>query len=785
MKILNVILFSTLLLTLTTKAETGNMYKQTVRGTVIDQDSKTPIIGANVIIIGSDPIMGSSTDLDGNFRIDDVPVGRIMVQISYLGYEKKTIPNIVVGSGKETVMSIEILESIIKLDDITVKATSRKQEALNEMATVSAKVFTVEETKRYAGTFNDPARMVSSFAGVTGDPSGNNDIIVRGNSPRGILWKLEGVEIPNPNHFADEGASGGPINALNSAMLANSDFFSGAFAPEYGNAYSGVFDMKLRSGNNEKREYSFSGGALGFDGTMEGPFKPGYGGSYLINYRYSSLGVLDDLGIVDFFGVPKYQDVSFKFNFPTKNAGSFSLFGLGGLSGIAQKAVDENNEDYVREEGKFTAGLGVVGLSHTYPINDKTFVKNMLSVSGTQNQANYSERNSNGEMVETYHDKFENSNYKLSSCFNTKINARNRIKAGVVYTGLNYDVFEEYDDKVDGNFTTGLNTEGNSGLLQGYVNWKHRLNDDLTLISGIHYMHFLFNDSKSLEPRLGMEYRFSPLQSFTLGFGLHSKVENLSVYNVQVLDNNNDYIKPNTKLELAKSLHMVAGYKHQFTPNLHFKTEVYYQHLYDVAVENDANSPFVLNNYMSGYTDRALVNEGIGRNYGLEMTLERFFANQFYFLATASVFDSKFTAMDNVEHNSRFNSKYASNFLIGKEFNIGDESKNRTISINAKGTFIGGAYYTPINLEASIADGQEVLDMANYLNKKADNVFKADVAVSYRRDRKKTTHEFKIDVQNVSNNQAVVDEYYDSFNQVIEKSTQWTIFPNVIYTIQF
>jgi hypothetical protein len=346
-----------LFLALSTKAETNRLSEQTVRGKVIDQDSKSPIIGASVIIVGSNPIMGTSTDLDGNFRIEKVPVGRIELQISYLGYEKKSIPNIVVGSGKEPVLTIEIIESIVKLEDIVVTGQRRKQEALNEMATVSAKVFTVEETKRYAGTFNDPARMVSAFAGVTGDPSGNNDIIVRGNSPKGILWNLEGVEIPNPNHFANEGASGGPINALNGAMLANSDFFSGAFAPEYGNAYSGVFDMKLRTGNNEKQEYSLSGGALGFDGTIEGPIKEGYGGSYLVNYRYSSLGLLDDLGIVDFFGVPKYQDISFKINLPTQNAGSFSIFGLGGLSSIDQKDFDETNEDYVQRGIPYTTAV--------------------------------------------------------------------------------------------------------------------------------------------------------------------------------------------------------------------------------------------------------------------------------------------------------------------------------------------------------------------------------------------------------------------------------------------
>lgn len=774
-----------ILIVIDASAESNKLFEQTVRGKIIDQDSKTTIIGANIIILESDPILGASTDFDGNFRIENVPVGRVTIQISYLGYEKKVIPNIVVGSGKEVIMEIEIVESIIKLDDITIKGRKRKQEALNEMATVSAKVFTVEETKRYAGTFNDPARMVSAFAGVASNPTGNNDIIVRGNSPKGILWRLEGIDIPNPNHFANEGASGGPINALNSAMLANSDFFSGAFAPEYGNAYSGIFDMKLRTGNNEKREYSFSAGALGIDGTIEGPFKKGYGGSYLLNYRYSSLGVLDDLGIVDFMGVPKYQDISFKTTLPTKKAGSFSIFGLGGLSNIDQNEMDETNENYVLRTAYFEANLGVLGITHTYQLNDKTYLKSSVSFSSTQNNNVYKMRNNNDELYTASNSEFTNSSAKISTTVNSKINSQSRIKAGITYTNLHFNMFSENDYLGDGNYITELDSDGKAGLLQGYINWKYRLNNDVTLISGIHYMNFLMNNSTSIEPRLGMEYQINPKQSLSFGFGIHSNVETLSTYYAQVENNENNYSTPNKNLDLAKAMHFVLGFKQQFSKNLHLKTEVYYQNLTNVLVENDTESPFVLNNQTEGWINKDLVNEGLGRNYGLELTLERFYNNRFYFLATASLYDSKFTALDGVERNSTFNGNFTSNFLIGKEFPIGDESKNKSIAINAKITFAGGTRFTPIDLESSIAENKTVFEMDEYMENRGDNIFKADMSISYRRDRKKTTHELKFDVQNITNNQAVVYEYFDHSKNEIEQASQWTIFPNIIYTIQF
>src|SRR5690606_1895476 len=300
----------------------GQTLTQTVRGKIIDQDSRMPLPGANIVVMDAKEFLGTSTDVDGNFRIEHVPVGRVSLAVTFVGYEDRVISNILITTGKETVLDIEMKESLEMMDAVEINASKDKSEISNEMALTSARGFTVEETKRYAGSFNDPARMVSGYAGVDVDASGDNSRIVRGNSPRGIQWRLEGIDIPNPNHFSDEGATGGPINALNSQMLANSEFFTAAFPAEFGNALSGVFDMKLRKGNNEKREYSFSVGVLGTDATIEGPFVKGGNSSYLVNYRYSTLSLLNSIGAVDFDGIPKYQDLSFKIFVPTKSAGT-------------------------------------------------------------------------------------------------------------------------------------------------------------------------------------------------------------------------------------------------------------------------------------------------------------------------------------------------------------------------------------------------------------------------------------------------------------------------------
>lgn len=761
----------------------SQQFKQTVRGTIVDSDAKTPLIGAKVIVMGTTPIQGGITDVNGDFRIENVTAGRIELKITSGGYKEIYLPNILVESGKEKVLSIEMIEDIQTVGEVKVRARKDKSESINKFATLSAKTFTVEETNRYSGSLNDPARMVSAFAGVTGDAEGNNDIVVRGNSPRGILWRLEGIDIPNPNHFGSEGATGGPVNALNGSMLANSDFFSGAFAPEYGNALSGVFDVRFRKGNNEQREYSFTAGIMGLDGTIEGPFKKGYRGSYLVNYRYSSVAILDALGVLDFSGIPKYQDASFKFVFPTKKIGTFSLIGLGGISSIVQSDTDEETEE-VYGIYDFRARMGIVGLKHYYTINPKTYIKSYVATTTASNGGEGQSLGVDGQLFEAEREMFSSHSVKAQSILNHKYNSKNLFQLGVTYTHLRYDNFYEEDYDEDGVMTRYISANGNSDMLQSFLSWKHRFNESLTLISGAHYTQFFLNNNFAIEPRMGLKWNVSARQNLSVGAGMHSRLESLSTYMNSQLEADGSYTYRNKNLDFSKSIHYVFGYGFQASKNLHLKAEVYYQHLYNIPVEDDPTSSFSLVNSTQGIPDANLVNDGKGRNYGLELTVERFFAKDFYYLATGSIYRSLFTALDGVERQSRFDANFAVNGLFGKEFHIGKKKKNKTIGINTKVSLLGGNRYTPIDLDASILEGETVYS-DNYLGAKGDNIFFVNLGVTYRVDMKRASHSFKIDVQNVSNYKGVVSEYYNSRTETIQQSYQLPMIPNVVYTLKF
>jgi len=783
MKITTFLLFTTFI---SFTYVSGQPITQTIRGVIVDQDSQAPLVGATVTVLGSSPIIGSVTDVDGNFRLTGVPVGRVTLKVTFIGYEDKNIANLLIGSAKEEILNIPLAESVKTLEEIVITGDQPRGEVLNEMAVISAHTFSVEETSRYAGSFDDPARMVVAFAGVNGDAEGNNDIIVRGNSPKGILWRLEGIAIPNPNHFAGEGSTGGPINALSSKMLSNSDFFTGAFAAEYGDATSGVFDMKLKSGNNEQHEYTASISTLGLDMTAEGPFKSGARGSYIANYRYSALDLLDRAGVVDFGGVPRYQDLSFKIQLPVNDRHNFAIFGLGGLSGIDTEEKDETNEDLTI--GKFNGRnkMGVLGMSHTYQINADIYLKSSLAATGSDNAYHWAIPNDEGNFFAVEKGSIGKTSAIASSTFNYKLSARHKVESGLIFTRLNFNMkADEFDFDKD-LLLNELSEKGSSATVQAFASWKYRVNDAMTLINGIHYIRLALNNNFSVEPRLAAKWQFTEKQSLNLGVGLHSKLEGVSTYLAKrYAADAAAFSQPNKGLELTKAAHFVLGYDYQVGANTHVKIETYYQHLYDVPVEDTYTTAFSLLNRSEGYSTRQLVNDGTGRNYGAEFTVERYLHRGLYYMGTLSLFRSLYTPKDGKERKSAFDNNYVANFIGGKEFKVGNASKNKVFFVNTKVALIGGKRYSPINLEQSIAAGYEVTDELEPFSKKGADIFRTDFSIGLRRNRKHTTTEFKFDVQNILNNQTVLGEEYIQASESIYERKQLGLLPTISYKISF
>jgi hypothetical protein len=628
--------------------------------------------------------------------------------------------------------------------------------------------------------------MVSAYAGVDVDPSGNNSIIVRGNSPKGIQWRLEGIDIPNPNHFSDEGATGGPINTLSSQMLANSEFYTAAFPAEFGNALSGVFDMKLRKGNNEQREYTFSVGILGTDIAAEGPFVKGGSSSYLVNYRYSTLSILNSLGIVDFDGIPKYQDLSFKIHMPTRTLGTFSVFGLGGKSNITEESYADEEETILAERGNYKSEMGVLGITQYWPLNSKSYLQNSVSVSSNGSGYLSYRPDALNSLTRDDDSDLDKNSFKVASTFHHKLNARHNFQAGAIYTRHSFNFYNNYFDEEEQQYETNQHMDGEADHYQAFGNWKFRASDKLSFVGGVHAQKLSLSDNISIEPRISGRWEFDAKQAFTAGFGIHGKMESLTNYYSIVPSENDELNMPNRNLDFSKARHYVIGYENKLSRNLFLKVEAYYQQLYNIPVEDSKSSSYSLINQMEGFTDRKLVNSGTGRNTGIELTLERYFADRYYFLLTSSIFDSKYTAADKIERNTMFNGQYIGNALIGKEFQLNSrKKKNKVIGINAKISSLGARRFTPIDLERSVIQDETVYFENEAFSKKGDNVFILNFAVTYRIDNKKVSQEVKLDVQNATNNDAKVGYYYNGDTDKVESFDQLPMLPVLSYTIHF
>ncbi len=811
MKILNIGVVLSLLL-LTSISMEAQELKQIIRGTVVDKESKFPLIGVNIVVkTENGSIIGSTTDIDGNYRLTDVPLGRQSVTFTYIGYREAILDNIIVSSAKEVILNIEMEESALDLGTVDVVAT-REQEVRNEMATVSARQFSVTETNRYAGSRGEPARMASNFAGVQGADDSRNDIVVRGNSPQGVLWRLEGVNIPNPNHFAIPGTGGGPVTILNNKFLANSDFFTGAFPSEYGNAVAGVFDLRMRNGNNEKHEFSGQLGFLGTEMMAEGPLSKHSKASYLVMARYSTLQLFTFMGInVGTNAVPQYADGAFRLNFPSKNGGNLAIWGIGGLSTIdivlsEQAAPDTSTLIYGSNDRDqyFTTNTGVVGITYTQPLNKNTFLKAGLAASRQMVTSNHNQiyrRVVNNEFVvdslpQILGYTFSETKYHAYWYVNHKIGKQGTIKAG-----FNADLYNMlYIDSVRlvqpiagqaatlSDWTNRWNSDDKAFMFQPYLHYKYKASDRLTLTAGLTSLYFGINKNSfsPIEPRVGMSYDFLNGRKLSFGFGRHSQIQSPYLYYFSNQTVDGDPQEYNLNIGLTKSTHAVLAYDMVLKGNYRIKAETYFQYLNNVPVEVK-NSSFSLLNSGSGFSrffPDSLQNAGIGRNYGLEFTIEKFFSKGYYFLVTASLFDAKYQGSDGIWRNTTFNGRYAFNALFAKEFTFKNGS---ALNIGGKVTTIGGRWYGPVDSIAS-AQQLEVIYADETVNTlQFRPYFRMDLKVGYRWNRPRVTHEFAIDLVNIFATKNILTLTYAPDNPLgpIREEYQLGFLPLFYYKLDF
>ncbi|MDI9340319.1 MAG: TonB-dependent receptor [Sediminibacterium sp.] len=754
---------------------------QIIKGQVNDEASKTPLPGVTVIVLNTTPLIGTTTDENGYFKLASVPLGRNSIKVSFMGYEPRQINDLVVTAGKEVVLNLSLTESISQLTEVEVSYDRNKDKRVtnNDMSSVSARVFNADETRKYAGALGDPSRMASNFAGVVAGNDSRNDIVVRGNSPNGMLWQMEGLNIPNPNHFGALNSTGGPVSILNNNNIDKSDFMTSAFPAQYGNALAGVFDLRLRNGNNEKHEFLGQVGFNGFELGAEGPlFKKG-GASYLVNYRYSTLGVFQKLGI-DFgtgSATPLYQDLNYKVHIPVAKRGKLSFFGIAGTSSVKflGKEVDTTKGNLYSDAFSNTIvnyATMINGIAYEHRLGEKTSAR--LTVGYSLTDEKFRGDSISYVTLEEFKDgeaHFNTNKYSATFQLFHKFNSRHSLVSG--FSGDYTAFILENSTFYKGSIERKLVDQNDNMLLgQAFTQWKYRAGEKVTFISGIHYQYLDISGSSIVEPRVGVKWNVHPKHLLSLGYGLHGQAQ--SVYTYFVLTpgpTGNQYT--NKKLDFSKSHHAVLSHDWNLTSNLHVKTEAYYQYLFDVPVQQYRGSYSALNTGadFAPANEDSLVNKGTGQNYGAELTIEHYFHKGYYFLITSSLFNSTYKGSDKVERNTAFNTGFVLNVLGGKEFKLGNNGN--VLAINIKLVYTGGRYLTPIDFNLSKQAGTAVFVADKAYSEKQPDYFRTDLKLAYRKEFKRSTMEFALDLQNVTNHKNVFRQAYNPrLNKVVTEYQQ-------------
>ncbi len=760
--------------------QTKEQLTQSIRGMITDKASGEPLYPATIRIDGTHT--SAPTDGKGMFILKDVPIGRHTVSVSMVGYETAVIKEVLVSSAKEVYLEVGLTQQPIELEELVIKPGINKAASRNDMALLGARMFSVEEAGRFAGGMDDPARLVSAYAGVAAPSISNNGISVRGNAPALLQWRLEGVEIPNPNHFADlDVLGGGFLSALSSNVLGNSDFLTGAFPAEYNNAVSGVFDMKLRNGNSQKYEHTFQLGILGIDFASEGPLSRNNRSSYVANYRYSTTQLLEHIrGKKGMGGTLGYQDLNFKLNFPTRKAGTFAVWGTGFIDKVEPIPEDAGEWKY-REDGSLAGARqrsGAGGLSHSYLFgNYKTSLHTTLAATHLGNSVNEALYDQEGNGNPKTNLDIRTTNFVLTSSVSHKFSARHSHKSGITLTNIRYDMnlnFAPVSGEPLENFAgAGDNTQ----LVSVYTSSRISLGKSFLLSAGLNGQFLALNRHTTLEPRVSLKWQASPKSSFAAGYGLHSRMEKPDVYFVK--DENGN--QPNKKLGFTKSHHVMLTWQYRVSEDMNLKIEPYYQYLSDVPVT--AGGSFSLINRNGYYITDLLVSEGKGRNYGLDMTFERYLTRGLYYMVTASLFDSKYRGGDGNWYDTRYNRRFILNGLIGKEWMLG----RNLLGINLKSTLMGGKRYTPVDEEATLAhpDKEVQYDETRMFSRQFSPMVMGDFSIRYKINRKRTAHEFAIKSVNATRQKEYIEHRYNIKTGVIEPYRPATSLFNVSYRIEF
>jgi hypothetical protein len=742
MKPASLILF--FLLTIAAKSQET---AQVLRGKVVNAATQRPLADVAVLVYGSTNYF-SATDSSGNYKIAVEP-GNYSVAVQRAHYAGIVRNNILVYAGKQQVEDFELTEVEVGLSTITVHGQGSSENTHLDLLNL----------QRVAAVFFDPARLASSNAGVINMNDQANSISVHGTSPNYVQWMMEGVEVVNPNHLENAGTAndlptlnGGGVSLFSGQLLQNSGFQPSPTNPLNGNALTGTFDIKLRNGNNEKREHILQFSLLGTDLCTEGPISKSKRSSYLINARYSTVGLLSLMGIN--FGDEKinYQDVSWQFTFPHQK-GQIRIFGVTGTSENVYRGKTDTTEITIQKEQtniNYRSLTSINGLSSVLRLTRRSFLKTVLFYSMKSVG-----RNSEPALKAWQNYPVQTNNYEQQKCVLLNYISLQLPKGFIFKAGASASYFvNEIFFAANDSGTVGKKI--NDPLLEPFISLHGFIKKKLELETGLRCFYQQRIEHFSAQPKLMLRYSITEKQSIAFNYGTGIQLHTTNMF---CNDSNLSLVPGNS--QSTALIHRLA------IKNIIIKSELFYQHFYNIPVKTSTD--FSAFNVFNEPVTFAVVSSGKARVYGCDLTVKRDF-NNLYFIASGSIFKSEYE-VNGIWRQARFNSNYNAVLTCGKEFKM--KKNNRFMSVDLRGMMRNGFRES---------DPDPASDPYDY-NRRLPAYYRVDLRVSFRKNKSGRSGILALDVQNLTARKNVSYNYPDSFTGKTETVYQLGLIPVLSYKL--
>lgn len=733
----------------------------TLVGSAKDKLTQEPIIGATIRLENTE--LGATTDIDGNYKLGNIPPKTYNVSITYLGYAPQTRYNVVITSGNANFLNFELEPASAKELGEVVIAENRSVKIASIETPVSIQNLSAEEIKSNPGGNFDISKVVGALPGVGGTPGGGsfrNDLIIRGGGPSENVYYLDGVEIPVLNHFSTQGAAGGPTGMLNVSFIEDATLTTSAFGAKYDNPLSAVLQFKQRDGNPERVQGNFRLSGTEVALTTEGPISDKT--TFLASARRSYLQVLfEAIGLPI---RPNYWDFQYKVTHKINAKTTLSAIGLGAIDEFSFEAPKDATPENVYvlssnpsiNQWNYTQGFTLKRLVENGFWN-LTFSRNMYDNSLDQFAENYDGKQ-NDESKRTLKLRSQEIENKLRFDHNTYVGSWKISWGG----GLQFVKFNNYTQArirpeikdtlgnviqpaLVSNFVTDINFF-KYGLF-GQVS-RTFLAEKLGVSFGLRADGNTFTDTgneiqRTLSPRLSVSYAVAPGWKVNASAGRYFKI---APYTALGFKNEQGELV-NRNLPYLQSDHLVAGLEYLPTKTLRFTLEGFYKKYNNYPVS--ARTGISLANQGADFGvigNEQLVGNGAGEAYGFEFFAQQKLYKNFFLVGSYTLFWTKFAGADQILLPSAWDNRHLLSITTGKKF-------RKNWELGLKYRYQGGVPYTPIDLEASQRNyavvGREILDFTRLNSLRLTGFSQLDLRVDKKWNFRRTTLDLFLDVTNV------------------------------------